>query len=339
MKTIFYIGHSRNDKILQITETLKDMGNKVFTFYTDDYLSICPYWKKKLYKIGLRRDFRTYMQYWKKNLYQQLNRAHPDMVLFVDFNIAFFSIDEIERISSNYRTVLWMVDSVRRFPGMASYYPLFSSIYLFEEDDVRVMTRLYGIHTQYLPIGYCPAYQNSNYPNKKLVKIYDICFVGAPYRNRLETLEYILSHSNIRAKICGPFYPEKYFWKKWIFKKKYPNIYRCLDNRFLPPRNVSLLYQQSKICLNINLSEHKGISPRTYEIMATGSFELMDERKEYGPVLIPGENIVTFYNDEDCLKKIEFYLLHDVEREGIAKKGWRTVNNRLNITKTLNKIL
>lgn len=335
---ILRVGHSRNDKILGISSTLTQMGHKVETAYTDPYSGKCSYWNKKIYEWGGRYKYNQYMSEWKTDFEAKVNALSPNFILFVDFWDEFFPCEEIYQLKQKYPLVLWLVDSIRRFEHhLDPYYKFFSKIWCFEEQDVRELQKQYHVNAEYLFVGYNNAYQNI--ANKYKSRKYDVCFVGAPYKNRLNLLEYILQETAVIAKICGPFYSMRYFWKKWTFKRKYPHIFKCLDNRFYSPDRVADMYAQSKICLNINLKKHKGISPRTYEIMEAGSLELLEEREEYGPILKPGENIITFSDKNDLLVKINYYLTHDKEREKMAKIGYEVVHDKASMINSLKRIL
>lgn len=91
--------------------------------------------------------------------------------------------------------------------------------------------------------------------------------------------------------------------------------------------------------MNIHLQDHKGISPRSYEIMATRSFELMDERDEYGAIIQPGKNVVVYHDVDDLLQKIEYYVNTECEREQIACEGYRAVREAMNLERSLKTIL
>ena len=85
------------------------------------------------------------------------------------------------------------------------------------------------------------------------------------------------------------------------------------------------LYSKTKICLNIHDGRHKSPNPRTFEILATGTFELIDERESYGGLLQEGRDLIQFRDVEDLLFKIDYYLLHEDEREAIAASGHRAI--------------
>ena len=74
---------------------------------------------------------------------------------------------------------------------------------------------------------------------------------------------------------------------------------------------------------------HKSINPRTFEIMGNPNFEICDYRVDAARLGFMSEkNIVMYANDEELLKKIEFYINNDVEREKIAQNGCRLVKER-----------
>lgn len=120
-------------------------------------------------------------------------------------------------------------------------------------------------------MGYNDAFSNVSPMEKK----YDISFIGSPFRNRLQILEK-LSFAALKRqwnlKIIDPFYDKKYSWKKSIFKRKYPYIYRFWENKRVSSEEAAKLYAATKICFNIHDMRHKSPNPRTFEILAVGSF-------------------------------------------------------------------
>ena len=104
------------------------------------------------------------------------------------------------------------------------------------------------------------------------------------------------------------------------------------------PEEAAELYARSKICLNIHLSAHKGVNPRTFEIMATGSFQLVDEREDYAG-LVPEQDMAVFRSTEELIEKISYYLAHEDERERIAARGHAAVLGRYSMEASLHRIL
>ncbi|MCL4456651.1 MAG: glycosyltransferase [Nitrospirae bacterium] len=96
---------------------------------------------------------------------------------------------------------------------------------------------------------------------------------------------------------------------------------------------LSEIYRSSKIAI----SDHPFMSlhERNFEIMASGGFPLIKHTEpENGEAIdmITGhfkedEEVVLFYNKDDLLNKIQYYLDHPEERERIAENGMQVVIN------------
>ena len=297
--------HRRNDKILHVAETLERMGNEVKLLYWDDYAHVCSYWKKKIYKLGFKQGEKDYLLKWKKNFHMLVEDFSPTHILFVDYALGFLDTEDLRAVKGKANLICWFIDSIRRMEDLSVYYPLMDNVWVFEEADISILREDCNVEAKFIAVGYNSDYEYRAESNHKTM---DVCFVGAPYKNRLKILETIIEQSNSKIAIYGPFYEEKYFWKKYLFKRKYPRIYSCLHNGFFSSMEIADIYMHSKICLNIHLQDHKGISPRSYEIMATKSFELMDEREEYGAIIQPGRNVVVYHDVDDLLQKIEYYV-------------------------------
>lgn len=125
---------------------------------------------------------------------------------------------------------------------------------------------------------------------------------------------------------------------KWIFHYKYPNLFKCIENGYFTPSEVASLYKRSKICLNAHGNGAISLNPRTFQIMATGSFQLVDEMNHYGDFCL-GKHFVVYKDEEDLLNKIEYYLNDDIKRRYIAKNGMNFVKQNYSMKKMLAIIL
>ena len=93
--------------------------------------------------------------------------------------------------------------------------------------------------------------------------------------------------------------------------------------------NMSVVFRNSKINLNITIrSIRTGIPLRAMDIMASGGFLLSNYQEELAEYFIDGEDMVLYYDDEDMMNKIEYYLAHDEERKRIAENGRRKVADK-----------
>ena len=90
--------------------------------------------------------------------------------------------------------------------------------------------------------------------------------------------------------------------------------------------DMPLIFHQSRINLNISLrSIRSGIPLRAFDIMGSGGFLLSNFQADFLEFFIPGEDFVFYESKEDLLRKIEYYLEHEEERQAIARSGHHKV--------------
>ena len=88
------------------------------------------------------------------------------------------------------------------------------------------------------------------------------------------------------------------------------------------------VFALSKINLNITLrSILTGIPLRAFDIMSCGGFLLSNYQEELCEFFIPGEDFDYYEDYEDLMTKIEYYLSHDKERQGMAQNAQEKVRN------------
>lgn len=279
MKVLLSI-FSVNEKILHIQESLESIGCEVKVIYSDAYRQVCPYYMKKLDELGFHSGREKFLKGVHDRFHKLLNEFRPDIVLFINTPKDILTVEDIQHIKRFSKTICWFVDGISDHPEIVDYIKTFQKIYVFEYKDVDYLNGL-NIKGTYLPVGYNDAFSNV----KSQIKEYDILFIGSPFHNRLKILEDIAYESKKRhwnLKIMGPFYDMKYPWKKIIFKRKYPYVYHFLENRRVSSEEAAELYAKTKVCINIHDPRHKSPNPRTFEILAAGSFELIDKREYYG---------------------------------------------------------
>ena len=86
------------------------------------------------------------------------------------------------------------------------------------------------------------------------------------------------------------------------------------------------VYKNSKINLNITLrSIGSGIPLRVFDIMGCGGFLLTNYQADMLELFEPDKDFVYYTDYEDLITKVEYYLVHDKEREEIARSGYEKV--------------
>ena len=80
--------------------------------------------------------------------------------------------------------------------------------------------------------------------------------------------------------------------------------------------------KNSKICLSFSRAGGMHVTnARPFEVLLCGSLLLEQHGKETPKFFTPYEDYVPFYNNKDCLEKIEYLLSNDRERTRIAENG------------------
>lgn|GEM_PF-3410207 len=149
------------------------------------------------------------------------------------------------------------------------------------------------------------------YKKIDLPKKYDVIFIGAPHSNRAELIRYLILNG-VKVTIFGPG------WNRIPGFSKYWGGY-------LKSEDMIKVINQSKIVLNFlttSTKEGKAIKGKLFEFGGCGAFQICDEFSELEKYYKTGEEIITFSDKNDLLKKIRFYLDKPEEGQRIALAGY-----------------
>lgn len=342
--------------LLQVEDTLTRLGHSVTSLDSRAYRAVCSYGAKKLLKFGFKGGLQSYERKWESRLRALIESAQPDLVLFINGPEKILSLEAMARVRELTQAVkakcaIYFVDTIETdivhwhgtdvHAPVMEYLSYFDNIFVYEKSDVEYLARA-GLAAKYVPLGYNASYESSaTNTDSQQDKTLDIVFVGNAHEPRLTMLTALAREADRcrwRLKIVGPFYDTRYFWKKWQFARKYPAIARYLDARTISSSEVAELYRSAKICLNINKNGARSCNPRTFEILATGGFELVNTRGDYAG-LTDGEHLATFDSAEELIAQVHYYLLNDTERECIAAAGREYALAHCSVRTTLASII
>lgn len=157
----------------------------------------------------------------------------------------------------------------------------------------------------------------------------DVLFTGSwvPWESgqeRVKVLKAIDEQFNLQINSVTPDQ-----WKAEGFK----NVHGPVMDEGLPE-----LYARAKINFSMDHVLSAGYwSDRNAQIMACGGFVLF----RYVPLSEStfGGNVAYFYNTEDCLEKIAYYLEHEEEREQIAQNGYIHAHRNLMVRHRVKELL
>ena len=337
--------------LLGVEQSLKALGHEVVTFDTRDYMAVCSYFAKKKAKLG----FSGRAQYENKIAQKIIRTAAefcPQLILFINGPEKVLTPTEFSKLQLVAKKIgaaiaVYFVDPVEKdivswagrcgHAGIEEYYPYFDNVFVYEKTDVKYLSAG-GVHPTYIPLGFNELYSRA-IPAK--AQDIDIIFVGNAHNPRLKILTELARIAKKRdwnLKIVGPMYDTRYCWKKWQFKKKYPEIFQFLEATQKSPTEVAELYTRAKIALNIHKTGALSLNPRSFEIMAAGGFELTDARGDYAGLTV-AKMLAVFKDTTELIDKIEYYLAHTAERQQIAACGRDFVRAHYSMRQTMAKII
>jgi spore maturation protein CgeB len=324
-----------------IVNSLRQLGHDVIAVNMIYFSDQCNYIERKLYKIGATFLETNYRKTWNKNFIDVCDKFQPEIVLTLNFKL--FEHTTLHKLKKcGTKLILWMTDSIQRsfikdydYEGKLGY---FDNIYCFEEQDLGYLKDRYGLNSYYCPMGYD---EDIYFPDSKTTQDIDISFVGSVSKQRSEILQVVAKYAkqnSLNMQVFGKWWTKKYFWKEIKFARQYSPLNNYYYNG-IAPLETAKIHKRSKICLNIHIPVHTGLNPRTFEILGTGSFELMDARKNISGLIRPDTDLVMYKDIDELLNKIEYYLSNDKERQKIANTGYEWVKERYTIKQMAKNIV
>ncbi len=220
-------------------------------------------------------------------------------------------------------TAFWFVEDGRLMEyglRVAPLYDVFFHIQKgeFEEDLKRAGAR----DTHYLPMAADPEVHRSVELSEEDRIRYgsDISHMGAGYYNRRH---FFLGLLDYHFKLWG---------NDWQGSGGLARVLQD-EGRRVSTEEVVKIFNATKINVNLHSSTYTQgvnpngdfVNPRTFELAASGSFQLVDERSLLPELFEPGKELVTFTDLTTCRDAIDYYLAHPEEAAQIAEAGRKRV--------------
>lgn len=287
------------------------------------------------YELLDRLRYKWNLGNFRKKYYDERRRelsalvAEYDRILLINpfFDKEYFIQGELKEILRRKNTRMYFVDSVKSFPAPMDFMDIFKKVYVFEKQDLEFVKDTYGIDAE-LVTGGTSYYLFEDKIRAQREKVYDLCFVGLATPKRLEYLDAIASWCQEHGKsffVAGHFWHTNnklnYFIGGLKFRLRHPVLAKYVQNRFIQPCDLAGIYAKSRIVLNINISYHKSLNQRTFDIMFSRSLLVCDEQDVGDALIKPGRDFVMCRSIEDMIEKIAYYLQQEDEREKIAIRG------------------
>lgn len=285
-----------------------------------------------------------------EELLRQIQIAHklkPIDLFFSYFYSSFVDPQLISEIHSlGISTVNWYCNASYQFHLIKELAPFYD--YCLVPEKFRI--------DDYRNIGakpiYCQEAANPNvYKPYNLPKQFDVTFIGAQYGDRSKFIRYLLD-KRIDVNVWGPGWTSlcvprlgkqsiilKLKRAKLILQGKGNTLKPILPvskcNDPLDDDEMIKMYSRSKISLGFSKVGNpdqtsnpiKQVRLRDFEAPMCGAFYLVEYFHELEEFFKPEREIVFFYDENDLLAKVKFYLTHETEREEIRKAGFEKAVN------------
>lgn len=218
-------------------------------------------------------------------------------------------------------TVMWFVEDYKRFTTWTSLAKYYDYMFMIQRGEILKYVEAAGAgRAIYLPVGCDPQMHHKVALTPEETKKWgsDLSFVGAGYNNRQHMFA-TLGHYNF--KIWGTEWPGVVPFDRLV-----------QDNaRRLSVEEYVKIFNASKINLNLHSSSERDgvepdgdfVNPRTFELAATGAFQLTDNRVYLPEVFDTKTEIATFADRKEMIEKIDYFLAKPEERAVFAQAAQR----------------
>ena len=92
-------------------------------------------------------------------------------------------------------------------------------------------------------------------------------------------------------------------------------------------KEMSNLFNRSKIVLNIHAEEFLDTETRIYESLGCGAFVISEKLSSENP-FIPNMHYIEVNNIDEMKNQINYYLDNPIERENIAQNGYKEAKSK-----------
>lgn len=239
----------------------------------------------------------------------------PDLLLvLLGENITADTLESVR--SAGVITANWLFDSIilpHRLFFMRQIAKSYDHIFLIDSPDVLDRFELNAKNIASVPLGCDPDVHRrvDLSADDKARYGCDIAFVGTvtPVREKI-----LKRFKDMGMKI----------WGRW--QKPDPALSACYRDKDIYGAEAVKVYNAAKIVLDIHGQygvhpELFNVTPRVFEVPASGGFLLTNDIKQLHGLYRVGEEIMA-YDDAGALEKlVKYFLSHDKERASVAEAG------------------
>ncbi|MEB3100423.1 CgeB family protein [Ferviditalea candida] len=259
----------------------------------------------------------------KLNVLNTALEMKPDLVLFISGNV--IRVDELQELRKrNIKSAVWYTDNPYNTDFIAETAPHYDFVFTTEIACLSFFHLIGCSRVHLLPLA---ANTRVFYPNPPgAQKIIDICFIGSAWSNRIQLIDQLASYLyNKNVFIAGPGWDRLAHYNQLSGKIHNDALEMHVTRAYIAKSKIVInshrAYNESFDTLNSRMIYAHSANPRVFEICATESFQLSDNRADLDRCYKVGSELDTYENAQDLIHKIKYYLAHENIRREIASNG------------------
>jgi len=295
--------------------SFENLGHNVETFYYDDYLKALPALQTALCKCA--------------------DSVKPDLIFFCLYQEQ-FTHQTLQYLKNNYTTMNWFGDDQWRFDSFTSLYANDFTWCIttdqFSIDKYHTIGQKNVIYSQWAAIdAHSVNKEHTGYA-------YDVSFVGGYHPYRKWFIEQ-LQKQGIAVDVFGHGWPNGSLSNddmNRMFAASKINLNISNSSSL----DISYVFSSLRTCLNTLRSTKTSsqIKARNFEIPFFGGFQLTDYVSTLEKYFDIGKEVSCYASPDEAVRLIQYYLLHDEERESIRVQGHQRALSEHGYTHRLKKI-
>jgi len=301
-----------------VASALTDMGHLVETFEAPDFNPAY----ESLKKLKVTTDRLSYLQNSFLNVVSQsilakVETFEPDLVLAMAQ--APLNHQVLKRLRRDgVTTAMWFVEDFRLFTYWKSFAPFYDIFAVIQKEPfIGELAAIEQPNALYLPLAALPDFHKpvelSPVERRKFGS--DVSFMGAGYPNRRIAFRELVNRD---FKIWGTEWEGDHVLMPLV----------QMNGARVSSEDCVKIFNATTINLNLHSSVQADdlitggdfINPRTFELAACGAFQLVDRRSLMDEAFAEDE-LATFDSMAKLAEKMDYFLAHPEEREGISQKA------------------
>lgn len=307
---------------LYCVEALREIGCLVDVFRAPDFYHSF----KAIKGLKVRQDRmdyleNTYLKMVGEAVLAQADRFKPDLVLAMAQ--APLGIPVLKRLKKDgAATAMWFVEDYRLFTYWRAFAPYYDIFAVIQKEPFTEALRAVGVENSiYLPLAAQPSVHKPLELAPADQKRFgaELSFMGAGYPNRRQAFRQL---SGYDFKIWGT---------EWEDEPALAPHLQMKGQRISPEDSVRI-FNAAKINLNLHSGTRRDeavtggdfVNPRTFEIAASGAFQLVDKRTLM-PEMFEDDELASFSSMEELMEKVDYFLAQPEERAAYARRGQERV--------------